>query len=618
MEDKNEVNDAGLTNQMGGILLGEILVKNGQLTTEQLELALAEQEKVGGVLGKLIQLVGYASEGAILKALAHQAMVEVINLDVYIVEEDVLDLIPYSFACTYSVVPLSKKDNCLTVAIADPFDIMTIAEIEYMTNLSVDIKTATESSIAEIIDRSYEEEAKSQGGKIRTEGDSSVGVEGGLSEGDLSEGELPEDEAGVTIEEQIDTIQAKLNEIKANEEDAETLDEDSEDVEAIKEHIVELVQGLIVKAIDDGATDIHMEPKENEIQCRFRIDGILHNEPSFPKGIQSLINTRLKIMAGMDISESRLAQDGKIVLDMGGRSVDLRVATMNGLHGEKIVMRILDKNRLNLGLDTLGFNPANIAVFKNAIMKSYGIILVTGPTGSGKTTTLYSALSYINSAEKNIMTLEDPIEYELPEISQSQINLKAGITFAAGLKSLLRQDPDVILVGEMRDAETVDVAIRAATTGHLVFSTLHTNDAPLAITRLLEMGVETDVLASSLVAIIGQRLLRTICPDCKEEMMPDKELLETLKLDPNDKEMVYYHGKGCNTCHGTGYTGRQGAYEILPVDADISKLIREKATSDTIRDMAIKNGMKTILDDELEKLKEGMTTVEEIVRVSYV
>ena len=370
------------------------------------------------------------------------------------------------------------------------------------------------------------------------------------------------------------------------------------------------------RAIKEEATDIHIEPEGDSLGVRFRIDGILHVRPFINKTLQPAVITRIKIMANMDISESRLPQDGRISFKWEGKSFDLRVSTFPTIHGEKVVTRILDKERIILGLEQLGLKPAVLSIFRKSVTRPHGVILVTGPTGSGKTTTLYSTLNYVTSAEKNVMTLEDPVEYEIPNIQQSQINPRAGLTFASGLRAMLRQDPDIILVGEMRDPETADVAIRAALTGHLVFSTLHTNDAIGAIPRLLDMGIHPSLMASTFVAIIGQRLVRQICPNCKEPVKNDEAVLKLLGIEESG-EHVFYRGKGCMRCYETGYRGRIGIFEVLAVSANLAQMITSKITESTILKIAKEEGMTTMMDDGVEKAKQGLTTLDEVIRVAY-
>lgn len=552
--------------------LGERLVTSGFLTEDQLKLALDEQKKSGEPLGKLLQRLGYVSEEVVLTILADQAGMERVSLDTYGFEPEVLGLLPESFVRTHRIIPLAREGDLLTVAMADPFDIMAIEEIERLTNLYVEAKAATETDILKIINHFYKEGRKHP-----------QAVEDLLEEG---------------------------KNLKLKPEQKE------EDLAAVAP-VVQLVNQTIIQAVKQEATDIHLEPKEKELCSRFRIDGILHEGPTFPKNLQPAITSRIKIMANLNISENRLPQDGRIAFLLDKKKIDLRVSTLPNIFGENIVLRVLDKEKLVLGLAHLGFSPLNLTVFKDSILRSHGIILVCGPTGSGKTTTLYSALSHLNSKEKNIVTLEDPVEYELPELCQSQINLRAGLTFASGLRAILRQDPDIIFVGEMRDTETIEVAMRAAITGHLVFSTLHTNDAADAIARLLDMGVEAYLLSSSLVAILAQRLVRLICPSCKERVRPEEDLLRIAGIGEKGKGMLFYRGKGCDQCYGTGYRGRIGIFEILPVSPSITSLIVKGADSQTLKNKAREEGMSTMMEDGLQKAVEGITTLEEVVRVAY-
>ena len=550
--------------------LGEILIDIG-CRKDYLELALREQKKSKKTLGKILLESGYISEEMLISALANQAGIKKIDLKGFEISPEALKLVPVNFARSHKIIPLSTENTSLTIAMADPFDIMTIEDLEQMTGLKLDIKAATETAILEAIDRSYEKGIEDRRGPKTVDDLLKMGPEPGRS--------------------------------------------GKEDLVAAGP-VVQIVDQTITQAIRDGATDIHFEPKKKEVSSRFRIDGILHEGPTFPKELQAAIMTRIKIMSNLNISESRLPQDGKIVFHVEGREIDLRVSTIPSIFGEKIVLRILDKERLILSLEQLGFSSHNLDLFKDSIRRPHGIILVCGPTGSGKTTTLYSSLAHINSMEKNIVTLEDPVEYEIPEISQSQVNLKAGFTFASGLRTILRQDPDVILVGEMRDAETVEVAMRAAVTGHLVFSTLHTNDAVGAITRLLDMRVEPYLLSSSLLTVVAQRLVRKICPYCKEKVEPKGDILKAIAPDKNWKDLVFYRGKGCDQCYGTGYQGRIGIFEIMPITPSISSLIVHGADSQTLRDRANKEGMITMLEDGLEKVFMGITTIEEVMRVA--
>ena len=377
---------------------------------------------------------------------------------------------------------------------------------------------------------------------------------------------------------------------------------------------------IISRGITDKASDIHIEPGKDTLRIRYRIDGILHDGMTLPKKAQASITSRIKIMADMDIAEKRAPQDGRISATIEGKPYDFRVSTLPAVFGEKIVMRVLDKSNISVGLHKLGLLPYTFEMFESMISRTYGIILVTGPTGSGKSTTLYSVLSKLNSGEKNIITIEDPVEYELSGITQSMVNNRAGMTFAAGLRSMLRQDPNIIMVGEMRDQETAMIAIEAALTGHLVISTLHTNDAPGAVARLLDMGIESFMIASSVVGVMAQRLLRTVCAKCKEQYVPPRDAIKRLgmNLDVLDKgEVTFYRGRGCDVCKGSGYKGRTGVYELMPVTDKVRELILARASSYAIREAAIEAGMRTLKDDAMEKILLGITTLEESLRVIY-
>jgi type IV pilus assembly protein PilB len=381
--------------------------------------------------------------------------------------------------------------------------------------------------------------------------------------------------------------------------------------------VVRLVNLVIHRATRDKASDIHLQPEANRLRVRFRIDGILHDKMVLPKGIQPALVSRVKVMAEMDISEKRAPQDGRISLRLEQREYDLRVSTYPGVHGEKVVMRVLDKRGVQAQLHRLGLSAGALEGFEQLITKPYGIICVTGPTGSGKSTTLYSVLNKINSSEKNLMTIEDPVEYQLPGLTQAQVNVRAGITFATALRTILRQDPDIILVGEMRDFETATIAIEAALTGHLVLSTLHTNDAPGAVTRLLEMGIEPFLTASSVIGVVAQRLVRVICPKCKEAYAPPPEAFRRLNLAMDTESVTFYRGRGCQHCLGAGYKGRIGVFEVMIITDSMRELILRKAPAHAIRQDALQNEMVTLKQDAMQKVLEGITTMEEALRVVY-
>ena len=546
--------------------LGERLIKAGVISEEQLELALKEQKRTGEFLGELLQHLGFVTEEAISSVLADQAGVSQIDLANYLIDAEVLNLVPEDFARKYKLIPLSLEDNRLTIAMANSFDVFALDEVQKMTHTYVDALSATESEVLNAIEQHY-------------------AMKGETS--NLLEEIIHLAESGSISEEDL----------------------------AKQSPIIRLVDQLIIQGVKDGATDIHFEPEEKTLRVRYRIDGILQSGPSIPKGLQAPTIARIKIMSDLNISENRLPQDGKIRFYIGKKRVDLRVSTFPTVFGENVVLRILDKSRLILGLHKLGFTVENLNKFKKLLINTNGIILVTGPTGSGKTTTLYSALSYINNMEKNIITLEDPVEYELPLICQSQINPKAGLTFATGLRSILRQDPDIILVGEIRDSETAEMAIRSALTGHLVFSTLHTNDSAGSIPRLLDMGMEPFLISSSLIGVMAQRLIRLICRNCKEPVEPEEEILEQLNIERDGHR--FFRGKGCKECNHTGYKGRFALFEILFISPAIKKLINERAESNLIQKTACEEGMTTLFQDALHRAFQGETTLEEVLRVTY-
>ncbi|MFH1006127.1 MAG: GspE/PulE family protein [Candidatus Latescibacterota bacterium] len=551
--------------------LGKRFVDAELIAPNQLDLALREQGRTGEPLAEILLNLGFVSRDQVSSVVAEQAGVESVDLNLCEIEPEPLQAVSSSFAHKHTLMPMHLKNKSLAVAMADPLNVVVIDQLRRQTGFRIQPFFAPESEILHALERYYGEKGGPEA------------VEELLERGALGQGAE-----------------------QASKEIAETTP------------VIRLVDQLIAEAAKEGATDIHLEPNEKLVRTRYRVDGILRQGTTIPKNLQPSVTTRLKILADLNISENRLPQDGKIRFPLGDKNIDIRVSTFPGINGENIVLRLLDKERLILGLDHLGFSPSNLAVFKSGINRPNGIILVTGPTGSGKTTTLYSALSHINSLERNIITLEDPVEYELPLIRQSQINLKAGLTFPAGLRAILRQDPDVILVGEIRDGDTMEVAVRAALTGHLVFSTLHTNDAAGAVPRLLDMGLEPYLLASSLVAVIAQRLVRTICSRCRTETEPEEELLRAVGWEPSKtKHMKFYYGKGCRYCHDTGYKGRTGIFEILPVSSAVEDCIVKRAGSRAISEIAKKEGMTTMLEDGLKKVEAGITTLEEVTKVAY-
>jgi len=546
--------------------LGERLIDLGIITEPQLELALRQQKRTGVILGEILVSLGFISEDVLTTALAAQSNVSHVDLSRTFIEPEVIDLIPENFAKRHKLIPLSLEDKTLTVAMENVFDVDVISELEKKAGYFINVVGATEQDI-------------------------------------LSAQEVYYTGAG-TLDE---LIEESINLASGGETVAETLVEEAP--------IVKLVTQFIIKGIKDNATDIHVEPEGNVVRIRYRIDGVLILGTSVPKSLQSPIVARLKILSAANIAETRLPQDGRIKFQLGKREIDIRVSFFPTINGENVVLRLLDKGKLVRGLEKLGMDEENIVMFKSAITRPYGMILVSGPTGSGKTTTLYSALSHLNSIEKNIITLEDPVEYEFPIIRQSQVNPKINFTFAEGLKSILRQDPDVILVGEMRDHDTIDMSIRAALTGHLVFSTIHTNNSISTINRLVDMEVEPFLISSTVIMIIAQRLVRTICPFCKEPQ-PVEDLETPLPPYLEGHKGPLFKGKGCPKCNHTGNSGRIGVFEVLNITTTIRDMIEQKASTQEITRQAFQEGFRPLFEYALDKVKLGIISLEEAMNVS--
>jgi type IV pilus assembly protein PilB len=494
-----------------------------------------------------------------------------INLSSYLIEEDLIKSIPGALVKKYLFMPVFKIGDTLTIATSEPDNLEMIDEIRRKLDVNIDALFAELKDIKEAITQHY-----------------------GMM--DLIE----------TFVTKATTDQVKDNDF------SQTNFEDISTENLTDSSIVNLVNLIISQAILKRASDIHIEPMEKNILIRLRIDGELHEMKRMPKNILSPIVTRIKVISGMDIAESRIPQDGHIKMTIDNTKIELRTSALPMIHGENIVMRLLPKGDIQFGLEQLGLSKSMLAQFHNLINSPFGIFLVTGPTGSGKTTTLYAALNEVNTTSKNIITLEDPVEHQLSLIRQVQVNPKAGLTFNTGLRSILRQDPDIIMVGEIRDYETIELAIRSALTGHMVFSTLHTNDAPSAIVRMIEMGVEPFLVSSATIGVLAQRLVRCICKKCKTEYTPEKEIIELLKLDPTKK---YYKGKGCKACGKSGYSGRIGVFELFLLNDDIKRVITKDSSASKLREIAVANGMQTIYKDGLEKIYAGITTPEELMKV---
>ncbi len=574
---------------MQAATIGDIFVSSGLVSPEQLGQALDKQRQLKSQeqIGDLLVSMGLITERDRVRCLGEQWGVPYVDLTDIRVLEEVTSTVTQELARRFKVMPIEREARRITLAMKNPLDIFAIDEIRLITGLEVEPVIATEEDILLAIVANY-----------RTE----VNVTEAVSH----------------VMRDIDEASIAITNGDSNEDGAIT-------IEQLKElsgeaPVVRLSNMIISRGITDKASDIHIEPAKDCLRIRYRVDGILQDGMTLPKKAQASITSRFKIMADMDIAEKRAPQDGRISATIEGKPYDFRVSTLPAVFGEKIVMRVLDKSNISVGLNKLGLLPYTYDMFESMIQRTYGIILVTGPTGSGKSTTLYSVLSKLNSGEKNILTIEDPVEYELSGITQSMVNNRAGMTFAAGLRSMLRQDPNIIMVGEMRDQETAMIAIEAALTGHLVISTLHTNDAPGAVARLLDMGIESFMIASSVVGVMAQRLLRTVCAKCKEQYTPPRDAIKRLgmNLDILDKgEVTFYRGRGCDTCKGTGYKGRVGVYELMPVTDKVRELILARASSYAIREAAIEAGMRTLKDDAMEKILLGITTLEESLRVIY-
>ena len=568
---------------------GELLVKQEVISLEQLKTAIEEQKRTGGTLGKTLLSLGYINQYELVAFLIKQYGVPAINLDEFDVMPEVLKFIPRESAVKHSLIPINRSGGTLVVAMSDPSNIFAIDELKFATGHNIEVVVASEDSIKNAIERHYGDR-KNERAKIHIE------------------------ETGGSIDEIMGEIEYFIAELgKTEEMEVDDLARASEEAPVIR-----LVNHILVNAIRHGASDIHIEPYEKDYRVRYRIDGILYDTMRPPFKIKNAISSRVKIMSNLDIAERRLPQDGRIKLRLGQRgAMEYRVSVIPTIFGEKVVLRLLDQSSLQLDLTKLGFEEEQLTAFKDCIYKPYGMVLLTGPTGSGKTTTLYSSLIELNRTESNISTAEDPVEYSLQGINQVQIHEEIGLTFAACLRSFLRQDPDIILVGEIRDYETAEIGIKAALTGHLVLSTLHTNDAPSTITRLLNMGVEPFLVTASLNSVVAQRLVRLICARCREEVNISPQVLIDLGVSPKEvSEYRVYRGKGdgCKACLGTGYKGRLAVYEVMVLTDELKEFVLSGVSAIDLKREAVRQGMKTLRQSSLIKLKHGITTVEEVVR----
>ncbi len=575
--------------QKSGAKMGDILIKEDVINLDQLKSAIQEQKHSGRKLGETLLNLGYIDENQLVAYLSKQYAVPAINLEQFEVVEDALKLVTRESALKHKLVPIDRSGSTLVVAMADPSNIFAIDDLKFATGQNIEVVVASERSIRTAIEKHY---GSQEDWKKKVEAEKSQQEVGKLI-GDLEDFVL--DIAG---DEDLDL---------------EQLQHESEEAPVIR-----LVNHILLESIRREASDIHIEPYENDYRVRLRIDGVLYDILKPPLQLKNAVSSRVKVMANLDIAERRLPQDGRIKIKAsGGRTMEYRVSCLPTITGEKVVMRLLDKGSLKLDLTQLGFLEHELKLFREAIYEPFGMVLITGPTGSGKTTTLYSGLMELNREDVNISTAEDPVEYSLPGINQVQVHESIGLNFSAALRSFLRQDPDIILVGEVRDYETAEISIKAALTGHLVLSTLHTNDAPSSVTRLLNMGVEPFLLTASLNAILAQRLVRKICEDCKEEIDISPQVLIDLGVPPKEVSDYFVYrgvGDGCKRCMGTGYKGRIAVYEVMKISEEIKEFILSGASALELKREAIRQGMKTLRQSALVKLKEGITTIEEVVR----
>ncbi|MBI4043167.1 MAG: type II secretion system ATPase GspE [Deltaproteobacteria bacterium] len=556
--------------------LGQILLEHTSLNNAQLEEALQIQKETGERLGVILVSKGYITPEEVLRAMSIQvgvpyyAEIPASDIDAALVKN-----IPINFAKQHDVLPLFRDEEKVTVVVSDPLNFAVLDDLRLIFNCEIQPVLATKEKIQEAINRVYERKSQETISEISEE----------------------------SIEELSYEAEGPVDLLEATEEEAP---------------VIRLVNQLLFRAVKERASDIHIEPYERELSVRYRIDGVLYEIYTPPKRFQSSITSRIKVMANLNIAEKRLPQDGRIRIKIAGKEIDIRVSTIPTTHGERIVMRILDKSNVLLELPHLGFSPENLSAIKDIVARKHGIFLVTGPTGSGKSTTLYACLAHLNNVERNIITVEDPVEYQIKGIGQIPVNPKINMTFASGLRAILRQDPDVIMVGEIRDVETAEIAVQASLTGHLVLSTLHTNDAPGALTRLVDMQIEPFLVSSSILAVMAQRLVRRVCKQCHTEVIPSREECRQMGIEYGLGKLKIYKAVGCENCIHTGYSGRSAIYEMMIITDNIRRLIAQNADASVIKKQAIGEGMKTLRDDGIRKVLEGVTTLEEVLRVTQV
>jgi type IV pilus assembly protein PilB len=557
--------------QLQKIRIGDFLIKKGLLSEAQLKVALSEQKKLGKKLGQVLIDLGYIEEDVLLKVIAEQLKVEIISADDIEFTNDLKKIIPENIARRLNIIPIKATEDTIHIATNDPTNIFAIDEIMRITGKDIKVYIISNNDLLVAFERIY-------------------GSEDRLFK-------IAED------------VEKKILAMGNDEKFFESLGEDMP--------VVNLVDGIVARAVAQKASDIHIEPDEDTLRIRYRVDGLLHEVLKLNKILHLAIVSRIKIMSDMNIAEKRSPQDGRFKMKINFKDVDFRVSTLPTNYGEKVVLRVLDRDKGMLDLNRIGMDHYNLELYNEIIKKPYGIILISGPTGSGKTTTLYASLNKLNSIDKNIVTVEDPIEYNFKLINQVQVDESANVTFASALRSILRQDPDIIMVGEIRDKETAEIAIQASLTGHLVLSTIHTNDAVSSITRLLDMGIEPFLVSTSIIGLVGQRLVRKVCLNCAEEYEPEKELLERIGYT-NNETIKFVRGKGCQECHYTGYSGRIGIYEVLKTDSKIREFINKNASIDTIKQYAMENGFHTMYKSGMALAKAGITTLEEVLRVTVI
>jgi type IV pilus assembly protein PilB len=554
--------------------LGEILVRQGRITPEQLSEILRLQKKTSKPLGQILVEKGFLNEEELTQILGEQLGIPHVWLRKGLVDPQIAQVVPKEKALHYQIIPMFRVNNVLTLATADPYNIYVFDQLHKLTGLEIQPVLCRADDIADATHECYQKE--------------------------------------VSIDEVMTSIDESEIEVVRGAQEKE-ISEIAEMAEGSP--VINLTNMILLKGVRDGASDIHLEPQAQQFRVRIRIDGLLYELMSPKIEMHQAVVSRLKVMSNLDIAERRMPQDGRFQVNVDGRVIDLRFSSMPGIHGEKVVLRILDKSKTILDINRLGFGSGLLGRMKDLLRRPHGLILVCGPTGSGKTTTLYSAIAMLNSLEKNIITIEDPVEYQLPGINQNQVKEAIGLSFARFLKHALRQDPDIVLVGEIRDRETAEIAVQASLTGHLVLSTLHTNDSPSVITRLLEMGIEPYLISSSLLASLAQRLVRTICPECKTSYYAPKGVLKELGLDEN-KQARFSKGKGCAACYDSGFKGRAGLYELLEMDEGLKTLVLDNPTIDALQGYLRKNGHQTLRGYGYKKVLEGLTTIEEVQRVT--